>query len=178
MSGEIPAHAKSAKRLATKTTGSGIARYVFIAVKSDQTLIAGTGAVVRFAVRRAIAGTHAGVRFAVKCSKMTSTTTGQGIAKYVHVAAGQQEGHGGTGGLGTATVCQRGFTGERPRRVRNATKGVKYQPVHRGNIIESPNMSHLQLESKWPNKRAGGDGGMTVLFHAERPWPAAPHHGR
>ncbi len=29
-----------------------------------------------------------------------------------------------------------------------------------------------------PNKRSGGDGGMTVLFNAGRHWPAAPHHGR
>jgi len=28
------------------------------------------------------------------------------------------------------------------------------------------------------NKRAGGDGGMTVLFHADRPRPATPHHER
>lgn len=28
------------------------------------------------------------------------------------------------------------------------------------------------------NKRAGGDGGMTVLFHAERIRPDAPQHGR
>jgi hypothetical protein len=26
------------------------------------------------------------------------------------------------------------------------------------------------------NKRAGGDGGLTVLFHAGRAWPAAPQH--
>jgi hypothetical protein len=29
-----------------------------------------------------------------------------------------------------------------------------------------------------PNKRAGGDGGITVLFHAGRAYPAAPQHGR
>jgi len=29
-----------------------------------------------------------------------------------------------------------------------------------------------------PNKRAGGDGGIPVVFHAGFPWPAAPHHGR
>src|ERR1019366_2689592 len=30
----------------------------------------------------------------------------------------------------------------------------------------------------WANYRAGADGGMTVLFHAERDWPAAAQHGR
>ncbi len=29
----------------------------------------------------------------------------------------------------------------------------------------------------WLNKRAGGDGGMTLLFHAGRVHPAAPQHG-
>ena len=29
-----------------------------------------------------------------------------------------------------------------------------------------------------PNYRAGADGGMTVLFHAEHPSPAAAQHGR
>ena len=29
-----------------------------------------------------------------------------------------------------------------------------------------------------PNKRAGGDGGRTVLFHGGRAWLAAPQHGR
>ena len=29
-----------------------------------------------------------------------------------------------------------------------------------------------------PNKRARGDGGMTVLLHAGRAWPAAPQHWR
>jgi hypothetical protein len=32
--------------------------------------------------------------------------------------------------------------------------------------------------SKGPNYRAGADGGMTILFHAERAWPAATQHGR
>jgi hypothetical protein len=36
---------------------------------------------------------------------------------------------------------------------------------------------------RWPlvnyaNYRAGADGGMTFLFHVERPWPAAAQHGR
>ena len=30
----------------------------------------------------------------------------------------------------------------------------------------------------WANHRAGADGGMTILFHAERAWPAAVQHGR
>jgi hypothetical protein len=28
------------------------------------------------------------------------------------------------------------------------------------------------------NQRAGGDGGVSALFHAGRLWPVAPHHGR
>jgi hypothetical protein len=28
------------------------------------------------------------------------------------------------------------------------------------------------------NKRAGGDGGIPVLFHTGRAWPAAPQHER
>jgi hypothetical protein len=31
---------------------------------------------------------------------------------------------------------------------------------------------------KEPNKRAGGDGGIPPVSHAERAWPAAPHHER
>ena len=29
-----------------------------------------------------------------------------------------------------------------------------------------------------PNKRAGGDGGILVLLHADRARPAEPQHGR
>ena len=30
----------------------------------------------------------------------------------------------------------------------------------------------------WANKRAGGDGGIPRVWHAESARPAAPHHGR
>ena len=34
------------------------------------------------------------------------------------------------------------------------------------------------MKRKEANERAGGDGGLTVLFNAEPPWPAAPQPGR
>lgn len=37
-------------------------------------------------------------------------------------------------------------------------------------MVERPNIKPLA------NKRAAGDGGIPVLFHAGRHWPAAPHH--
>jgi hypothetical protein len=39
----------------------------------------------------------------------------------------------------------------------------------------------LEKTARYPSKRAkraGRDGGMTVLFDAVRPWPAAPQHSR
>ncbi len=36
----------------------------------------------------------------------------------------------------------------------------------------------LQAAKATAKIRAGGDGGIIALFHAEPCWPAAPHHGR
>ena len=40
-------------------------------------------------------------------------------------------------------------------------------------------MEHEQPATKMsPNERDRGDGGIALLSHAGRPWPAAPHHER
>ena len=47
---------------------------------------------------------------------------------------------------------------------------------HGQKYLSSAPVTVAQAMAKAPNKRAGGDGRMTVLFHAGGAWPAAPQH--
>ena len=40
------------------------------------------------------------------------------------------------------------------------------------------NLGTIWRRERWPNQRAGGDGGTTYMWHAGHQDPAAPHHGR